>query len=108
MTPVDAIKTCFASQPILAATPMTTSRALLMPSAPVATFAFFEITTIARAVRSAIFSRLTTTLGPAKRLWVKTPAAAQILSATTSVKSLVASFIPMLATYAPKPCGSFI
>jgi hypothetical protein len=75
------------------------------PCAPLATLAFFEMTTIARAFLSARCLRLTVTLGPAKRLWVKTPAAAHVESVTTNVKSSVESFTPMLATYERNPAG---
>ena len=49
MTPVEAMSTSCGSQPIFLATPCTTSRALASPCSPVATLAFFEMTTTARA-----------------------------------------------------------
>ena len=49
MTPVEAINTSCGSHPSLAARPCTTSSALASPCSPVATLAFFEITTTARA-----------------------------------------------------------
>ena len=99
ITPVEATSMSVGSHARAVATPPTTSRALLMPSTPVATLAFLEITTTARAERLAMCSRLTSTLGPANRLCVKTPAAAHVSSATTSVKSSVESLMPILATY---------
>ena len=92
------MSTSSGSQPNADETPATTSRALLMPISPVATLAFFEMTTTALAVWLAICSRLTTTLGPAKRLCVNMPAAEHTVSAATSVKSSVRSLMPMFAT----------
>ena len=106
ITPVEAMSTSVGSQASAVATPATTSRALLIPSAPVATLAFFEITTTARAERLAMCSRLTSTLGPANRLCVKTPAAAHVVSAMTSVKSSVESLMPTFAMWVRNPCGS--
>ena len=51
--------------------------ALASPSAPVATLAFLEMTTTAWARGRRRAPRLTTTLGPAKRDLVNTPAAVQ-------------------------------
>ena len=98
ITPVEAIRISLSLQPMARATPATTSRALFMPSSPVATLAFFEITTTPRALPSATCSRLTRTLGPAKRLCVKRPAAAHDSSATTRVKSSVVSLMPTFVT----------
>ncbi len=98
MTPVDAMSTSVGEQPNAAATPATTSCASARPCAPVATLAFLEMTTIARAVPCATWRRLTSTLGPANELCVNTPAAAQGTSLATMVKSSVVSFTPMLAT----------
>ena len=95
-----------ASQPIVEATPATTSRALARPSSPVATLAFLEITTTACAVGVARCSRLTITLGPEKLLVVNTPTDGHGESVATTTKSLVASLMPTLATYAWKPPGS--
>ena len=95
-----------AEQPIAVATPSTTSFASARPCGPLATFAFFEMTTIARAVLFARCRRLTVTLGPTNRLCVNTPAAAHDESATTRVKSSVVSFTPMFVTWAWKPRGS--
>ena len=106
MTPVEAINTSFAWQPRAEATPATTSRALAMPVAPVATLAFFEMTTTPRARPPRRCSRETTTLGPAKRLWVNTPAALHVESAATRVKSSDESLMPMLVTCAVNPRGS--
>ena len=99
ITPVEAMSTSVGSHASEVATPATTSRALLMPSEPVATLAFLDMTTTARAHKLAMCSRLTRTLGPANRLCVKTPAAAHVVSATTSVKSSVESLMPMFATW---------
>ena len=98
ITPVEAISTSCVSHPNADETPATTSRALLIPMSPVATLAFFEMTTTALAAWLAMCSRLTTTLGPAKRLCVNIPAAEHTVSATTSVKSSVRSLMPMFAT----------
>ena len=98
ITPVEAMSTSDGEQPSAAATPPTTVFALERPSAPVATLAFLEMTTIACAERSARWARLTTTLGPANRDFVNTPAAAHGRSAVTTTKSSVSSLMPMLAT----------
>ena len=108
MTPVDAINTSCGSQPSFLATPCTTSRALARPCSPVATLAFFEMTTTARAEWLAMCLRETTTLGPANRLCVKTPAAATTVSAATTVKSSLVSLIPMLVTKLVNPWGSAV
>ena len=63
------------SQPRRAATASTSASASASPSGPLATLAFFDTTTIARARPSARLRRLIVTLGPVKRLRVKTPAA---------------------------------
>ena len=49
MTPVDARRTSDALMPSFAATEDVTSSACAKPSGPLATFAFFEMTTMARA-----------------------------------------------------------
>ena len=78
------------------------------PCGPVATLAFFEITTTAWACPSAIWERLSVTLGPAKRLRVNTPATGTGRSAAITTKSSVSSFTPMLATWLRNPCGSVV
>ena len=70
-----------------------------------ATLAFLETTTTARAEPSATLRRLTTTLGPANELRVNTPAAAHGPSAATTVKSSVSSLMPTLATHGVEPAG---
>jgi hypothetical protein len=65
---------------------------------PVATFAFFEMTTYARSCPSETFQRLSTTLGPEKRLFVNTAAAAHGRSAAMTTKSSVSSLMPTFAT----------
>ena len=106
ITPVEAISTSSSSHPNTAATPATTSRAFASPTGPVATLAFFEMTTTARAAPSATFARLTTTLGPENRDRVNTPAAGQARSAATITKSSVSSLMPTLVTWQLKPRGS--
>jgi hypothetical protein len=105
ITPVDAIEHVVVASPSRAATPAATSSALARPSSPVATLAFFEMTTTACARWSATCRRLTSTLGPAKLLRVNRPAALHGWSATTTTKSLVSSLMPMLATWLRKPRG---
>ena len=105
MTPVEVTSTSSAAQPTATATPTASSSALANPSAPVATFAFFDTTTSACSEPSATWRRDTSTLGPAKRDLVKTALAVQGVSAATTTKSSVSSLIPMLATWAWKPRG---
>ena len=105
MTPVDAMSTSSSPHPRRAATARTTAVASARPSAPVATLAFFDTTTTACAAPPATWARLRVTLGPAKRLRVKSPAAATGRSAAITTKSSVSSLTPTLATYDPKPAG---
>ena len=98
MTPVDAMRTSLASAPSAAATPSASSRASASPAAPLATFAFLEITAKARSRWSATCSRLIVTLGPENRERVNTAAAGHGSSAAITTKSSVSSLIPMLAT----------
>ena len=62
--------------------------------------------TIAWAVPAARLRRLMVTLGPTKRLRVKTPAAGTGRAAAMTTKSSVVSLTPMLATWQPNPAGS--
>ena len=68
MTPVEAMSTWSLVSPSADATDEVTSSAWRIPSSPVATFAFFEITTTACADRLATLRREITTLGPANLL----------------------------------------
>ena len=106
MTPVEAIRTSRGLAPMRFAVISTTSRASASPVGPFATFAFLEMTTTPRTDPSVRFSLLTTTLGPAKRLFVNTPAAVQSSSAAMTTTSSEESLMPMLATVAVKPAGS--
>jgi len=74
MTPVLAINSWSPSRPTAVATRSVTSRALRIPSSPVATLAFLAMTTTPLAFPEATRDRLSSTLGPAKRLWVNMPA----------------------------------
>ena len=105
MTPVEAMSTWSLESPSADATDDVTSSAWRIPSSPVATFAFFEITTTARADKLATLRREITTLGPANLLCVNTPAAEHGPSAMTTVKSFVVSFTPTLVTKEEKPRG---
>ena len=105
MTPVEAMSTWSLERPSADATDDVTSSAWRIPSSPVATFAFFEITTTACADRLATLRREITTLGPANLLCVNTPAAEHGPSAMTTVKSFVVSFTPTLVTKEEKPRG---
>ena len=44
-------------------------------------------------------------LGPAKRLWVNTAAVVAAVSQCRTIRSLVSSFTPMLATWTVNPRG---
>ena len=68
MTPVEAMSTSLLVNPSADATDDVTSSAWRMPSSPVATLAFFEITTTARADKLATLRREIITLGPANLL----------------------------------------
>ena len=105
MTPVEAMSTWSLVSPSADATDEVTSSACRIPSSPVATLAFFEITTTACADKSATLRREITTLGPANLLCVNTPAAEHGLSAMTTVKSFVESFTPTLVTKEETPRG---
>ena len=105
MTPVEAMRTSLLFSPSAEATDDVTSSAWRIPSSPVATLAFFEITTTARADRSATLRREITTLGPANLLWVNTPAVEHGPSAITTVKSFDESFTPTLVTKEENPRG---
>ena len=75
-----------------------TSSASSIPCRPVATLAFFEMTTTACATPSATLARLSVTLGPANRLLVNSPAVGTGRSAAMTTRSSVSSLIPMFAT----------
>jgi hypothetical protein len=105
MTPVEVMTTSVGSHPSRAATRCAISTASEWPPGPVATLAFFEITTTACACPSAICARLRVTLGPANRLLVNTPATGTACPAVITTKSSVSSFTPMLATWLWKPSG---
>ena len=104
MTPVDAMRTSDGLMPNFVATDSVTSSACASPTGPLATFAFFEITTMARAW-PVLWRRDTSTDGPANRLLVNTPADVEPALARTTVKSLLSSLTPTLATYDVNPWG---
>ena len=105
MTPVDATITSLGSQPTTCAVSRANSSAFAAPTAPVATFEFFERITTDRALPSARCSRLMVTLGPENRLFVKTPDAVVPSGAERIITSLVRSLIPMLPVCEPNPVG---
>ena len=70
--------------------------------------AFFEMITTDRARPSARCSRLMVTLGPEKRLRVKTPAAVVPSGAERIITSPVRSLIPMFPVCKPNPPGKSI
>ena len=107
ITPVDVTTTSSAAHPSRSATVRATSSASSSPSWPVATLAFFEITTTARASPLATCRRDSVTLGPAKRLFVNNAATGTGRSAAITTRSSVSSFTPMFATCARKPSGQF-
>src|SRR4051794_36908631 len=99
MTPVDATSTSPGSHPSRPATASASASASAGPSGPLATLAFFDTTTTARADPDARLRRLIVTLGPANRLSVNTPAAGTgPEDAAITTKSSVSSLTPMLAT----------
>ena len=102
---MDEISTSSGGTTSAVATPRTIASLSASPCAPVATLAFFETVTMARAWWSATLRRLTCTDAPAKRLWVKRPAAAQGASDAITEKSSVVSLMPTLATWVRKPSG---
>ena len=107
MTPVEASSSSSGRTPVEAAARSSSSRASARPSAPVATLAFLATTTMPRARRDAAFSRLSTTLGPAKRLRVKTAEEAGWgPSVTTTETSSPRSRSPAAPVWARKPAGS--
>ena len=100
------MSTSSAEQPRRSATAATSASASAVPAGPLATLAFLATTTTARARPSRRCSRLIVTLGPVKRLRVKTPAAGTGVAAAMTTKSSVSSLTPTLATWQPKPAGS--
>ena len=105
ITPVWAMSTSLARAPRWAATAVTISDASARPWSPVATFAFFEVTTTALARPDATLVREMRTLGPAKCDWVNIPAAEHTSSAATTTKSRLWSLIPRLVTWQRNPAG---
>ena len=94
------------SHPTTRAVNSATSAALSSPTGPVATLAFLEMITTARARPSATCSLLSVTLGPENRLFVKTPAALVPGGADRIITSSVRSLIPMLPVCKPNPAGN--
>src|SRR5579875_1047383 len=74
MTPVEATSCSLGGTPAAAAARSDSSAASRRPASPVATLALPATTTMARAVPAAARGRDSSTLGPEKRLRVKTPA----------------------------------
>ena len=105
ITPVEATTTSVDPQPTTSATSRANSSACAAPTAPVATLAFLEITTTARALPPARWARLSVTLGPEKRLRVNTPAVVVPGGADRIITSLLSSLIPMLPLCNPNPSG---
>ena len=105
MTPVEPTRTSEASHPSASATRAASSAASRSPWAPVATLAFFDTVTMARAEPSSRFRRHRVTLGPTKRDWVKTPAATHGVWLATIERSRLSSLMPAFAAYVTKPRG---
>ncbi len=106
MTPVEATTTSSGRHPKAVAVSDAISRASRSPRSPVAALAHPAFTTTARAWPPRRCSRETTTGAAWARFVVKTPAAAQVRSATSRARSGWSGLMPAATAAARKPRGA--